>query len=208
MHEDIQWLGHGSFSIQATPFIYINPWRVIRSVFHADIILVSHDHYDHCSVADIDKLRGPDTIIIGNEAVAAAVPGTRVLRPWHSITVDRVNIKAVPAYSPDDMRHPRSDGGLGFVISMHYFDIYYAGDTKIIPEMDLIHPDIAILPIDDDGTMSVEEAAALVEKMQPRWVFPANWGGTGEGASRQDALRLKQLIGERAQVILPADRLQ
>ena len=156
MIENIRWLGHGSFVIEGPPLIYIDPWRVVKKVFHPDVILISHDHYEHFSIADITKLRGPDTRIIGNQTIVNQVDGGQLLRPWQSITVDRANIKAVPAYSPGSMTHPQEAGGLGYVISLNLYDIYYAGGTGIIPEMDKIQPDIAILPIDGDGTLSVD----------------------------------------------------
>lgn len=203
MIDRIEWLGHGSFVIKGPPLIYINPWRIARSVFHADLILVSHNHYEHCSLADVEKLRGPDTVVIGNAGVAQEIPGCTVLRPWQSYTLDRANVKAVPAYSPHDMRHAPDDGGLGFVISLSYYDIYYAGDTQIIPEMDLIKPDIAILPIDGNGTLTVDEAATVVRHMRPRYTIPSNWGTAAEGATRVDALALKSLVADHTQVILP-----
>src|SRR5690606_35790649 len=123
MIDNIRWLGHGSFMIQGPPFIFIDPWRVVRSAFHADIILISHEHYDHCSTADIEKLRGPNTYIIGNEAVSKKIEGTTLIRPWQSMSFDRISIKAIPAYAPDRISHKKSDGGLGFVISLNYFDI-------------------------------------------------------------------------------------
>jgi L-ascorbate metabolism protein UlaG (beta-lactamase superfamily) len=202
MIEQIQWLGHGSFIIQTSPLIYINPWRVARNTFHADVILISHDHYDHCSLADIEKLRGPHTLVIGNERVAAEIGDCMVIRPWQCTTVDRVSVKAVPAYSPDHWRHPLEEGGLGFVISVNLYDIYYAGDTQVIPEMDDIQPDIAILPIDGNGTMNVQEAVGLVEKMRPRWVIPSNWGTTSEGASRADAMAFKEQAQATSEVLL------
>ena len=206
MIDNILWLGHGSFLIQGEPIIYINPWRVARTAFHADVILIGHDHYDHCSIADVDKLRGPDTKIIGSERVATVIPDTTVLRPWQSFNVERVRITAVPAYSPGDLRHPQHDGGLGFVISVNYYDIYYAGDTQLIPDMQRVHPDIAILPIDNDGTLSIETAVEAVNLLRPRYVIPSNWGETGEGASEIDAKQFKKLVGGRAEVILPALR--
>lgn len=207
MIDSIQWLGHGSFLIQSQPIIYINPWRVVRTAFHADVILIGHDHYDHCSVADVDKLRGPETKIIGNERVAASIPDTIVLRPWQSINIDRARITAVPAYSPDDLQHPLSDGGLGFVISLNFYDIYYAGDTGLIPEMQRLHPDIAILPIDNEGTLSIETAVEAVSILRPRYVLPCNWGPTGPGASELDAREFKNRVGGRAEVILPAAKI-
>jgi L-ascorbate metabolism protein UlaG (beta-lactamase superfamily) len=195
----IQWLGHGSFFIQGPPLIYINPWRVTRHTFHADVILVGHDHYDHCSLADITKLRGSETIVIGNEKVAREIEGCRVLRPWQAMTIDRAAIKAVPAYSPNSWLHPVEDGGLGFIISVNYFDIYYAGDTQSTPEMSRIHPDIAILPIDGNGTLTPSEAAEVVKAMRPRWVMPSNWNPGLERLVSQ----FKTEVSGRAEVIIP-----
>lgn len=202
MIDNIQFLGHGTILIQTAPIIYINPWRIARGVFHADVILITHEHYDHCSPVDVDRLRGPHTRIIGNEAVQREIPDTTILRPWHSITIDRASIKAVPAYGRGTM-HPPEQGGLGFIISIHYYDIYYAGDTALTPEMKLIQPDIAILPIDNNDTLSVEEAVEAVKILRPKWVIPCNWGSEGEGATRADAQRFQKLVGDRAIVVLP-----
>lgn len=204
MIDNIKWLGHGSFFIQGPPYIYLDPWRVVRTTFDADIILVSHDHYDHCSIADIEKLRGKETVIIGNERVAEKIESTTIIRPWQSMTFDRISIKAIPAYAPDGVQHQEINGGLGFIISMNYYDIYYAGDTKLIPEMERISPDIVILPIDNRDTLSVQEAVEVVELLSPRWVIPSNWGSIGEGASIVDANEFKKQVGGRATVIIPS----
>lgn len=201
MIDRIRWLGHGSFAIDGPPLIYINPWRVAKGDRPADIILISHDHYDHFSTADVEKLRCPDTLIIGNERIAREVEGCRVLRPWQSLSIDRVCIKAVPAYSPNDFRHPLTDGGLGFIISLNFYDIYYAGDTQAIPEMACIHPDIAILPIDGNGTLSVTEAAQVARQMRPRWVIPCNWG-TFSGATWLEAQMFQNEVAKESEVLL------
>lgn len=203
MIDRIQWLGHGSFVIQGPPLIYISPWRVTRKAFHPDVILIGHDHYEHCSPADIAKLRGPHTQIVTNDRVAEEINACTVLRPWQSVTVDSARITAIPAYSPDDdASHPLDAGGLGFVVSMNLYDIYYAGDTQKTPEMDTINPDIAILPIDGKGTLTVTEAVDVVEIMKPRWVIPSNYGSGTEGASVLDAQRFKDTVGDRVEVVL------
>ncbi len=184
MIERIEWLGHGSFRIQGMPLIYIDPWRVARNAFHADIILVTHDHYDHCSPADVEKLRGPGTVVVSNSPVMSILKGVTLLRPWQVVNVERVCIKAVPAYNS---HHPKEFGGLGYVISLDHYDIYYAGDTDLIPEMSTIHPDIAILPIGGRQTMDVMNAVEAVRRLRPRWVIPSHWGTTSEGGSAIDA---------------------
>ncbi|MBZ0284913.1 MAG: MBL fold metallo-hydrolase [Anaerolineae bacterium] len=199
MIDNIQWLGHGSFFIQGPPLIYINPWRVARSIFHADVILVGHHHAEHYSPADINKLRGTETRIITNEQVAKEIDHCTILRPWQSVQIDRAGIKAIPAYSPKGWQHPQSDGGLGFLISLNYYDIYYAGDTDITEEMGRIRPDIAILPIDGNGTLNVLNAAEVVKQMRPRWVIPCNWGPGDENNVRL----FQQEVGGRAEVIIP-----
>ena len=199
MINQIQWLTYGSFFIQGPPLIYINPVRVTRTTFHADVILIGHHHSEHFSLADINKMRGAQTRIFGNETVAQEIEGCEVLRPWQSVVIDRACIKAVPAYSPSGWQHPLADGGLGFVISLNYFDIYYAGDTQIIPEMTRLRPDIAILPIDGNGTLTVHEAVDVVKQMRPRWVIPSNWSK----ATQADVRLFKQEVSGRAEVVLP-----
>ncbi len=202
MIDSIQWLGFGGFVIQGSPLIYINPWRLSRVTFLADVILIGHGHYEHFSPSDIEKVRGPDTLILTNPYVAAQVPGAEVLREYQSRVIDRTRITALPAYSPDDPLHKREDGGLGFLISMNLYDIYYAGDTQITPEAQRIAPDVAILPIDGNGTMTVEDAAMFVREMRPRYVIPCNWGAGG--VTQGDVERFKRLVGERSEVRIPA----
>jgi L-ascorbate metabolism protein UlaG (beta-lactamase superfamily) len=200
MIDQIQWLGHGSFVILGDPLIYINPRRVTRVSRPADAILISHEHYEYCSQADIDKLRGPNTQVIASRRAAAHIENCTVLRPYQSISVRRSCIKGVPAYSP---RLGSSEDGLGFVISLSYYDIYYAGHTGVIPEMAAIHPDIAILPIDNNGTMTASEAAQVALQMRPKWVIPCNWGFNASGTNRVDAQIFAREVGDKAQVVLP-----
>ena len=76
MIDRIRWQGHASFTIEGAPFIQIAPWRVVKRESPPDAILIGHDHYDHCSPADVEKIRGEHTVIIGNENVARAIEGT------------------------------------------------------------------------------------------------------------------------------------
>ncbi len=198
----IRWQGHSSFTIEGTPTIQIAPWRVVKRESPPDVILIGHDHYDHCSPADIEKIRGEDTVIIGNNAVASKISGTTVLREWQSVNIGRASIKAIPAYSRRDPRHRREEGGLGFVISLDLFDIYYVGDSDIIPGMEVMKPDILLLPIDGYGRLSLESALELTELLQPGWVIPYNWGGPGEEATQIDAQSFASRVGDGSEALL------
>jgi len=202
MIDRIQWLGHGSFLIQGPPLIYINPWRVSRSAFHPDAILITNDLYDHCSPGDIDKLRGPQTMIIANPAASSVLSDSALLlRSWQSINVSGARITAVPAYTRSDY-YPASKGGLGFVISIDYYDIYYAGTTDFVPELEKIRCDVAILPLaGGPGTLTLERTVELVRVLQPRWVIPSHWGTFG--GTVLDVQALERALGSLATVVAP-----
>jgi L-ascorbate metabolism protein UlaG (beta-lactamase superfamily) len=180
MIDQIQWLGHASFRIQGPPLIYINPWRITRNAFHADAIIVTNDLFDHCSPADVEKLRGPETVVLASAHAADALSGdVIVLRPWQCMNIGEACITAVPAYTFTD-HYPVSKGGLGFVVSIDYYDIYYAGVTDWLPELERLRADIAIVPIDaGPGTLDQDGMETLVDVMEPEWVIPSHWGTFG-----------------------------
>lgn len=118
------------------------------------------------------------------------------------MNLGKVSIKAVPAYSVRDPRHPRRNRGLGFVISRDFYDIYYVGDSHLVPEMSMLRPDIVLLPIDGYGRLSVEDALRLVTMLKPRWTIPYNWGRAGEEATSLDAQSFKVRAAPHSEVVL------
>ena len=202
MIEQIQWLGNASFLIKspsntASPALYINPWRVTRADHPADVILITSDRFDRCSLADIAKLRDQHTLVIANERAAEQIENCTVLRPWQSLSFDRMCVKAVPAYDP----RSHADAGLGFIISMQFYDVYYAGDSGLIPEMERIRPDIALLPINGSGSLTPSEAVQAANTMGARHLIPYNWGTNG--ATRMEAMSIvRELEGKIDTVLL------
>lgn len=194
MLDRIHWLGYGGFALLNGIHLYINPWRIARPSQPADFILISHPHYEVCSPLDIDKLRAPTTRVIAAENAAADLGIVEVLRPWQTISAGRLCVKAISAEGRGS-----SPDGLGFMISLNFHDIYYAGYTELQPEMARIRADIALLPI--NGASEVEAAADLIATMRPSAVIPYTWGGSSTFII--DAQRLARMVGDKTQISLP-----
>lgn len=195
MLDRIHWLGHASFRINGPPHcdgtvIYIDPWRLPSESPKADLILVSHDHHDHCSPHDIKLLQHRDTIVVANSRAASLIgKNVQVLRPWQgAINVGQVSVRGVPAYTITKAFHAKGFEGLGFLISMMRHDIYYAGDTDLTPDMEKIGCDIALLPVGGAFTMNYEEAAQAARMVRARYVIPMHYGqevpGSGDDGRR------------------------
>lgn len=202
MLERIQWLGHGSFCLQGPPLIYIDPVRIARNAFVADMILVSQANLDHFSPADVRKLLGPNTVIVGNHDVvdALAPVKTEILRPWHSMNYGRARITAVPADQPAYYRAQ----SLSYLISLDYYDIYYAGSPQLLPEARHLRPDIAILPVGSrsNSLSGIDELVEVVATLRPRWVIP-NHINADAGGSALDVRAFQAAVGDLADVIIP-----
>jgi L-ascorbate metabolism protein UlaG (beta-lactamase superfamily) len=200
MLDRIEWLGYASFRIMGDPIIYIDPWRITRPDHVADVILISHDHFDHCSAADVAKVRGEHSQVIANRTAAAQIEGAISARPWQVFRVGRALIRTVPAYNA---AHPQTLEHLGFVIGLERYDLYYVGDSGVIPEMAKLRPDILIVPIGGSHSMTLSTALEAVRLLRPRYVIPSHWGSTHEGGTYLDAQALAQQVGDLAQVIIP-----
>ncbi|MDI7275267.1 MAG: MBL fold metallo-hydrolase [Anaerolineae bacterium] len=187
MLKNIHWLGHASFRIGDDKTIYIDPWQ-LKEFQPADIILITHEHSDHCSPEDVRKLRGPSTTVIATGDCAAKLGGdVLVVKPGDKVTVQGIAVEAVPAYNLNKSYHPKESGWVGYVLTVDGIRIYHAGDTDHVPEMDALKVDVALLPVGGKYTMTASEAAAAANIMQPRVVVPMHWGGIV--GSRQDAER-------------------
>ena len=202
MLANIHWLGHASFLIDSALTLYIDPFRVPTSLPPADVILITHEHYDHFSLTDIERLSKKDTQIITNQRITEQLSDNHnvvTLRPWQSVNIGQANIKAIPAYTLDDY-HPAVREDLGFVVALNRYDIYYAGDTDFVPDLRSLRCDIAILPVSaKEGLMTVEETVAFVKSLQPQVVIPSHYG-TSEGGNLIDARALETALGNIAKV--------
>ena len=200
--EKLRWLGHDSFLYEGPPVVYFDPWRLDQeSLPTADLVLVSHEHGDHCSPDDVARVSGPQTVIVASETAAPQLKGdVRVMRPGDELTVGEVVVQAVPAYnvnkfrSPGNPFHPRSALHNGYVVTVGGASVYFGGDTDLIPEMADIECDVALLPVSGTYVMTAEEAAEAAKVIQPQVAVPMHYGA-GVAGTHDDATRFEALYG-------------
>ena len=177
--------------------IYVDPHQ-IKQGEKADLILVTHEHFDHLDPATIAALRKDDTVIVANAPCAPRLgdQGRVVaLEEGQTASEKGVDIRAVAGYNN---HHPRGFN-VGFVFKVTGKTVYHAGDTGRVPEMaELGSIDVALVPIGGTYTMNEEEAAALVRDLKPKVVIPMHYGYATGG----DPKRFATLVGDAAQVII------
>ncbi len=195
---DIFWLGHDTFRISGEKVVYIDPYKLSVSD-KADIILITHEHFDHCVPEDVAKISTPQTEIVAPAECGARLKGRTVhtVKPGDKITAKGVAVEAVPAYninkfrSPGQPFHPKADGKVGYIVTVGGRRVYHAGDTDNIPEMANISCDLALLPVSGTYFMTAEEAAQAANTIKPAIAIPMHYGAIVGGES--DADRFKKL---------------
>lgn len=196
----IRWLGHDGFRIDGEKTIYFDPYQ-IEAGPQADLIFISHDHFDHCSPDDVAKIHGPETIIITEKNSAEKLTGdVRTLKPGETLTLHGIKIQGVPSYNTDKDFHPRKNGWLGFLVELSGIRIYHGGDTDFIPEMKDLKVDIALLPVSGTYVMTAEQAAEAVLGIGPGLAIPMHYGAIVGGT--QDALDFKQALDGKVDVLI------
>ena len=195
--DSLAWLGHSGFRIAARgATVYIDPYRVPDGP-KADLILVTHGHYDHYSPQDIERLSRDDTRLVAPAAVAERAGGrVTSIAPGEELELaglPGVHVAAVAAYNTSKrdregrLFHPREAGWVGFDLNVRGERLYHSGDTDVIPEMDaVVGVDVALLPVSGVYVMTAGEAAEAARRMQPRLAVPMHWGehiGTRDDAA-------------------------
>lgn len=192
----IHWLGHATTRIDAEKIIYIDPWKLKDNAKKADIILITHDHFDHCVPSDVKKIQKIDTTIVTVKDCAGKLSGdVKVVKPGDKITVKGIEIEAVPAYNVNKDFHPKSKGWVGFIVTIEGVKIYQAGDTDVTDEMKQLKVDIALLPVGGTYTMTANEAATAANIFKPKVVIPMHWGDIVGSKADAEAFR-KAFAGE------------
>ncbi len=206
----LDFLGHSGFliTLQSGKKIAIDPYNLSKNVPQVDLILITHGHYDHCSIKDIERIsREGTTIIIPADSQSKITKikevNMHVVEPGDEFTLGNIKIETLPAYNTDKQFHTKKEGWLGYILKIGNTIIYHAGDTDRIPEMSRLtgygkHNNnfIALLPVSGKFVMDPEEAAEVAQFLSPDLCIPMHFGA-GVAGTHEDAERFVRLCRQK-----------
>ena len=193
MLNNIEVLCHSSIRMNKGKIIYVDPFHIEENYQDADIILITHSHYDHFSEEDIEKVRKADTIIYVTEdyvenARQLGFSENKIIgvKPNQTYYEGNMEINTVPAYNVNKQFHPKENNWVGYILKIDGISYYIAGDTDITEEYKKIKCDVAFVPVGGTYTMTAKEAAELINIIKPKVAIPIHYGdivGTKEDAT-------------------------
>ena len=207
MLNNIEVLYHSSIRINKEKTIYIDPFKIDRNYNDADIIFITHDHYDHYSEEDIDKVINENVVIVIPEELLTKVLKKGInknaiitVKPNQKYMVQGIKFETVPAYNTNKTFHPKENDWVGYVIELNDVKYYIAGDTDITEENKKVKCDVAFVPVGGTYTMDFKEAAQLVNQIQPKVAVPIHYGSVV--GTKQDAEEFIKLLHTNIKCII------
>ena len=180
MLERFTWFKQSAYRWQGEGLtVYIDPWEVTTEE-PADLIVLTHAHFDHYSKPDLERLTTAKTVLVAPKDIAAELTGNVIaVAPGESLEAAGVRLETVPAYNVVEERleaHPKANGWVGYLLQLGGHTYYHAGDTDHLPELEGIRTEVAFLPIGGTYTMDHKEAAELARAMKPGLAVPMHYG--------------------------------
>ena len=199
MLENIKVLYHSSIRISNNKVIYIDPFKIDKNYNDADIVFITHDHYDHYSDEDIDKVINENTTIIIPEKLLTKLLKKGInknaiitVEPNEKYMVQGIKFETIPSYNTNKTFHPKENGWVSYIITLDDIRYYIAGDTDITEENRKVKCDVAFVPVGGTYTMGFKEAAQLINEIQPKIAVPIHYGSVV--GTKQDATDFIKLL--------------
>ena len=197
---------HSSIRIEGSKVIYVDPFRITGTSHDADIIFITHSHYDHLDPDSIKAVEKDDTVFVGPESISMeikSVAGTHAfipVAPEGSYTAGGISFSTTPAYNKIKPFHPKRGRLVGYIITMDDASYYIAGDTDALDVLRKVSCDAALIPIGGTYTMTAKDAASLINSIRPRFAIPIHYGSIV--GSPEDALVFKKNVDDGIEVVI------
>lgn len=209
----LTWLGHDSFRITDGKIVmYIDPYSIQVGEPKADIIAVTHEHFDHCDPPSIQRLLKPSTLVVAPRVALPCVKkvsqNVAEISPGKTLTFEQIKLTAYPAYNLNKYRdlargivfHPKEDGRVAYLIEWGGTRIFHCGDSDFVPEFRNVSADILLVPVSGVYVMTPQEAAEFVNAVRPKVAIPMHYGSIV--ASRKEAEEFKKLVKPGVEVVI------
>ncbi len=203
----IEVLCHSAIKINNGVTIYIDPFKIKQDFNDADLIFITHSHFDHYSEEDILKVRKQNTKIILTSDIfenAKRLGFDRddilVVEPSKDYEINNLKFSTIPAYNLNKQFHPKANNWVGYIINLNGVRYYIAGDTDITEENKKVKCDVAFIPIGGTYTVTYAEAAELTNMIKPKVVVPIHYGEIV--GSKEDAVNFKKLLDKDIECII------
>lgn len=175
---------HSSIKIGGSRVIYFDPFEIAEEKHDADIIFVTHDHYDHFDVKSINCISKENTVIVAPESMAKQVISKSgiaesncvFMQPGTSGNIDGLAVEAIASYNKLKPFHPKLKKYLGYVVTMDDVRYYVAGDTDLNDDVVKVNCDVALVPVGGTYTMDAKAAAELIAKIKSKTAIPTHYG--------------------------------
>ena len=205
MLESIEVLCHSCIKFNKGEVIYFDPFKIEKNYNDADVIFITHDHYDHYSEEDIDKVIKEETIIVAPEDLLTKLlkkgferDNIVLVTPNQKYTVKGIEFQTIPAYNVNKQFHPKANEWVGYVLKIEGVTYYIAGDTDITEENKKVKCDVAFVPVGGTFTMDYKEAAELINEIKPKIAVPTHYGSiVGE---KSDGISFSKLVSPEIEV--------
>ena len=207
MIENIEVLCHSSIKFSKEKIIYFDPFKIKEEYKDADIIFITHSHYDHFSEEDIDKVRKENTVIfITNDLYEKTLnlgfkkENIIIVEPNKEYKIYNIEIKTIPAYNIHKKFHLKQSNWVGYIIKIDSITYYIAGDTDITDENKKVKCDVAFVPVGGTYTMNFKEASDLINIIKPKIAIPIHYGNIV--GLKQDAIEFTKLLNKEIESII------
>ena len=205
MLKNVKVLYHASIVLYDN--IYIDPYKIENETHNAKYLFITHSHYDHFSIEDIEKVRNEDTIFFvtsdcKEKLLEIGVGEKRIVTvaPDEMYRFNKIEVQVIPAYNVDKEYHKKEYGWVGYLIKINGVTYYITGDTDVNEDIQNIKCDVLFVPIGGTYTMDYKEAADYTNSIKPKYVIPIHYG-TIDG-KKEDGIEFAKLLDTKIECLI------